>query len=75
MKEKTIKFLKLKIEKLIWLSSSLFWIITAIVALNKEYIIGAIIFFAIGIATWKGQNKEKWEQISKTEEFVRNNWK
>lgn len=75
MKEKTTKLLKLKIEKYIWLSSSLFWIIAAIVVLNKEYIIGAIIFFAIGIATWKGQNKAKWEQISKAEEFVRNNWK
>ena len=75
MKEKTTKLLKLKIEKFSWLSSSLFWIIASIVALNKEYIIGAIIFFAIGVATWKGQNKAKWEQISKAEEFVRNNWK
>lgn len=74
MKEKTVKLLKLKIEKFIWLLSSLFWIIMAIVVLN-EHPIGAIIFVVIGIALWKGQNKEKWERISKAEEFVRNNWK
>ena len=75
MKEKTVKLLKLKIEKFIWLSSSLFWIIMAIVALNKQHPIMAILFVVIGIATWKGQNKEKWKEISEAEEYVRNNWK
>lgn len=75
MTEKTVKLIKLKIEKLGWLSSSLFWIIAGIVAINKEYLIGAFVFFVIAIASWKGQNKQKWERLSEAEEFVRNNWK
>ena len=74
MKEKTERLLKLKIEKFMWLLSSLFWIIIAIVVLD-EHPIGAIIFVVIGISLWQGQNKKKWKEISKSEEYVRNNWK
>jgi len=74
MKEKTAKLLTLKIQKLIWLLSTLIWIFFAINVFD-EHPIGAIIFVAIGISSWIGQNKKKWEEISKTEEFVRNNWK
>jgi hypothetical protein len=71
--EKTKKLLKLKIEKLMWLLSSLIWFIMALVVL-EEHPLGSVIFVAIGISLWRGQNKEKWEEITKTEEYVRNNW-
>jgi hypothetical protein len=74
MKEKTVKLLKLKIEKFIWLLSSLFWIIMAIVALNKQRPLIAIVFVIIGIAIWKGEVKERWKNLSEAEDFVRNNW-
>jgi predicted tellurium resistance membrane protein TerC len=75
MKEKTVKLLKLKIEKFTWLSSSLFWIIAAIVALNKQRPLIAVVLLMIGIAMWKGEVKERWKKLSETEDFVRNNWK
>jgi len=75
MTEKTVKLIKLKIEKFAWLSSSLFWIIAGIIAIDKQRAFIAIVLFLIGIASWKGQNKKIWDRLSEAEEFVRNNWK
>ena len=74
MKEKTARLLKLKIEKFMWLLSSLIWIIFAIAAVFDEHPIMAIILALIGIGMWQ-ENKEKWKEISESEEYVRNNWK
>ena len=59
MNEKTVKLINLKIEKLVWLSSSLFWIIAGIVAFDKQRPIIAIVLILIGIAMWKGEVKKK----------------
>jgi predicted membrane protein len=74
MNEKAVKLIKLKIEKLVWLSSSLFWIIAAIVAFDKQRFLIAIVLILIGIAMWKGEVKKRWERLSEAEEFVRNKW-
>lgn len=75
MNEKTVKLIKLKIEKLVWISSSLFWIIVGIVAFDKQRPIIAIVLILIGIAVWKGEVKKRWERLSEAEEFVKNKWK